>query len=133
MKHLFDASSIINLCAKKRVDTLLEGGALGLAFYEAGNAIWRQVYLRKSLTPAEGRKALITLEAVLKVMGVVSVEHGPAVLDIAIEGGLTYYDASYIHAAVKNGLTLVTDDERLFSVAKRYVSTATSQDIAQQE
>jgi predicted nucleic acid-binding protein len=132
MKHLFDASSIINLCARKNVDTLLEGGTLDLAFYEAGNAIWKQVYLRRSLTRQEGRKALTALAEVLKTMRSVSVEHGPAVLNIAIEAGLTYYDASYIHAAVKNGSTLVTDDGRLFSAAKRYVPTATSRNLGRQ-
>jgi predicted nucleic acid-binding protein len=132
MKRLFDSSSIVHLCAKKRVDVLLEGVALSLAFYEVGNAVWKQVYLKKSLTREEGGKALATLVEVLKKMGEVSVEDGPAVLDIAVEEGLTYYDASYVHAAVKNGLTLVTDDERLRSVAKKYVETATGRDMEQQ-
>ena len=64
-------------------------------------------------------------------MNVVLIEDGSAVLSIAVEEGLTYYDASYIHAAYRNGLTLITDDERLGSIAKKYVQTATSSDIDQ--
>ncbi len=37
--NLFDASAIINLCAEKKLDKLLEGWTLNLAFYELGNAV----------------------------------------------------------------------------------------------
>jgi predicted nucleic acid-binding protein len=132
MKHLYDSSAIINLIARKRADKLLEDGTLGLTFYEVGNAIWKQVYLKRSLTREEGEKALRTLVEVLAMMTEVPVDDGQAVLGIAVEEGLTYYDASYVHAAVKNGLTLVTDDGRLCSAARKYVETATSTDIEQQ-
>jgi len=131
MNQLFDSSSIINLCAKKRLDKLIQGSTLSLAFYEVGNAVWKQVHLKRSLTREEGGKALSTLVEVLKRMNVVLIEDGSAVLSIAVEEGLTYYDASYIHAAYRNGLTLITDDERLGSIAKKYVQTATSSDIDQ--
>jgi predicted nucleic acid-binding protein len=129
MNQLYDSSSIINLCAKRRLDKLLQGSTLSLAFYEVGNAVWKQVHLQRSLTREEGEKALSTLFDVLKRMNVVSIEDSSAVLSIGVEEGLTYYDASYIHAAHANGLTLITDDERLRSIAKKYVQTATSSDI----
>ncbi len=44
---LFDASAIINLCGKKKLDKLLEGWTLNLAFYEIVNAVWKQVYIYK--------------------------------------------------------------------------------------
>jgi len=131
MKQLFDSSSIINLCAKKRLDKLIQGSTLSLALYEVGNAVWKQVHLKRSLTREEGEKALSTLVEVLKRMNVILIEDCSAVLSIAVEEGLTYYDASYIHAADRNGLTLITDDERLSSIAKKYVQTATSSDIEQ--
>jgi len=131
MKQLFDSSSIINLCARKSLDKLLQGGILSLAFYEVGNAVWKQVYLKRSLTLEEGRKALSTLTEVLMKMNLVLIEDSSAVLGIAVEEGLTYYDASYIYAADRNGLTLVTDDERLCSTANKYVQTATSSDTEQ--
>lgn len=132
MKYLYDSSAIINLVAGKRAEKLLEDGTLGLTFYEVGNAIWKQVYLKRSLTREEGEKALRTLVEVLAMMKEVPVDDGQAVLGIAVEEGLTYYDASYVHAAVKNGLTLVTDDGRLCSAARKYVETAKSTDIERQ-
>ncbi|MCJ7610604.1 toxin VapC, partial [Candidatus Bathyarchaeota archaeon] len=61
MKYLYDSSAIINLVAGKRAEKLLEDGTLSLTFYEVGNAIWKQVYLKRSLTREEGEKALRTL------------------------------------------------------------------------
>jgi len=40
--NLLDPSAIINLCGKKKIDKLLEGWTLNLAFYELGNAIWKK-------------------------------------------------------------------------------------------
>jgi len=129
MKHIFDSSSIINLCADRRIDKLQESGTLSLTLYELGNAIWKQVYHRRSLSQEEGGRALTALVKVLKNMREVSVQDEVAVLNIAIEQGLTYYDASYIQATIEDNSTLITDDERLSSAAKRYVKTATSTDI----
>ena len=129
MKLLFDSSSIINLCAKKQIDKLLEGWTLSLAFYEVGNAVWKQVHLHKALTPEEGGRALDALVEVLKKMREVRVEDASAILNIAVREGLTYYDASYIHAAIKKGTTLVTDDKKLHSIAEKYVETITSEEL----
>lgn len=126
MRNIYDSSAIINLCAKKNLDRLLEGETLDLAVYEAGNAVWRQVHLRKTLTREEGEKALTVLTETINNMKTAAIHDTTAVLNIAIEEGITFYDASYLHAAVKNNLTLVTDDERLGSAARRYVKTAFS-------
>ena len=126
MRNIYDSSAIINLCAKKSLDRLLEGETLDLAVYEAGNAVWRQVHLRKTLTREEGEKALTVLTETINNMKTAAIHDTTAVLNIAIEEGITFYDASYLHAAVKNNLTLVTDDERLGSAARRYVKTAFS-------
>lgn len=126
MRNIYDSSAIINLCAKKNLDWLLEGETLDLAVYEAGNAVWRQVHLRKTLTREEGEKALTVLTETINNMKTAAIQDTTAVLNIAIEEGITFYDASYLHAAVKNNLTLVTDDERLSSAARRYVKTAFS-------
>ena len=126
MRNIYDSSAIINLCAKKNLDGLLEGETLDLAVYEAGNAVWRQVHLRKTLTREEGEKALTVLTETINNMKTAAIQDTTAVLNIAIEEGITFYDASYLHAAVKNNLTLVTDDERLSSAARRYVKTAFS-------
>ena len=39
------------------------------------------------------------------------------------------YDASYLHAAIQSDRVLVTDDETLTSIAKKYVETLKSDDL----
>jgi predicted nucleic acid-binding protein len=129
MKLLFDSSSIINLCAKKQIEELLNGWTLNLAFYELGNAVWKQVHLHKALTPEEGSGALDALTEVLRKMREAPIEDASAILNIAVREGLTFYDASYIHATIKNGATLVTDDEKLRSTASKHVETITSEEL----
>jgi len=110
---LFDSSAIINLCGERKIDGLLKGKTLNLAFYEVGNAVWRQVHIQKAITREEGDTVLDSLMGVMERMGKIGVEKPLEVLKIAIGENLTYYDASYLQAAIENGLTLVTDDEKL--------------------
>jgi predicted nucleic acid-binding protein len=129
MSYLFDSSAIINLSSEKKAEKLLKGATMSLAFYEVGNAIWKQVHLRGSLTKEEGSKALTALARLLKQMKEASVKYEAAALIIAVEEGLTYYDASYIQAAIDNALILVTDDAELLSKGKRYVETQASAEL----
>ena len=129
MKHLFDSSSIINLCSERKIERLLEGCTLNLAFYELGNAVWKQVHLHKALTQKEGSEALAALTEVYGQMRELHVEDTSTILNIAVEEGLTYYDASYIHAAIKNDAVLVTDDRKLHTAARKYVETTTSEEL----
>jgi predicted nucleic acid-binding protein len=43
----------------------------------------------------------------------------PDITRAAIETGLSYYDASYLHTAVTLGFTLATEDKRLIQAAKQ--------------
>ena len=129
MKPLFDSSSIINLCSERKIERLLEGYTLNLAFYELGNAVWKQVHPHKALTQEEGGEALAALTEVYGQMRELPVEDASSILNIALEEGLTYYDASYIHAAIKHDAVLVTDDIKLHTAASKYVETTTSEEL----
>ena len=129
MTYLFDSSSIINLCSERKIERLLDGCTLNLAFYELGNAVWKQVYLNKTLTQEEGGIALAALTDVYGQMRELFVEDASSILNIAIGEGLTYYDASYVHAAIKNEAMLVTDDGKLRTTASKYVETSTSEEL----
>ena len=75
--RLFDSSAIINLCGRKKVDQLLKGCTINLAFYELGNAIWKQVYLHKTL---DLEKAELLLNALMEVFNrMKKVDEGSAV------------------------------------------------------
>ena len=126
---LFDSSAIINLCAEKKLDPLLEGFTLNLAPYELGNAVWKQVCIHKTVTVEEANIVLDLLADVFGKMRKLKVEHPLEILKIAVEEKITYYDASYLYTAIKNGLTLVTDDEKLYNVGKKHVKAVKSNEV----
>jgi len=126
---LFDSSAIINLCGERKIDKLLEGSTLSLAPYEVGNAVWRQVHIHGAITVEEGSTVLDTVAEVIKRMERMEVESPLEILRIAVEEDLTYYDASYLHTAMRNNLTLVTDDKKLYNAAKKHVETMKSDEI----
>jgi len=127
--NLFDSSAIINLCGEKKIDKLLDGWTLNLAFYELGNAVWKQVYVHKTITVNEANTLLDPLIEVFRKLRKPETEDALETLKIAVKESLTYYDASYINAAMGNGLTLVTDDEPLYKMSKKYVNTVTSDEL----
>lgn len=110
---LFDSSAIINLCGERKIDKLRDGWMLHLAFYEIGNAVWKQVNIRKTITITEANIVLDALTEVMKILKKPKAEDAVAISKIATKENLTYYDAAYIQAAIQNSLTLVTDDEKL--------------------
>ncbi|MEM3886535.1 MAG: type II toxin-antitoxin system VapC family toxin [Candidatus Methanomethylicia archaeon] len=126
---LFDSSAIINLCGEGEIDKLFGGFTLNLAFYELGNAVWKHVHIYKTITMDEAIMILDSLIEVFKRLKRLEAEDALEILKIAVNEGLTYYDASYIHTAIKNSLTLVTDDQQLYDISKKYVKTVTSKEI----
>ncbi len=126
MNFIFDSSAIINLCGNKEIDKMLGGWTLNLAIYELGNAVWKQVKIYKKITVEEANLVLDSLMEVFRRMKKPTAENPLRTLKIAVEENLTYYDASYISAAIENNLTLVTDDEKLYGVGKKYVKTIRS-------
>jgi len=125
---LFDASAIINICSRGGAEKL-QGYTSSLAVYEIGNAIWRQIYQRSKLSMEEGVKALDVLHEVLENLEKLEMIDPEEVLKMAVNEGLTFYDASHLYLAVKNNLTLVTDDEKLYRIAEKYIRVLKSRDI----
>jgi predicted nucleic acid-binding protein len=50
------------------------------------------------------------------------------ILEIAVTEGFSYYDATYLLAAMDKKMTLVTDDKKLKQVGDKYVNTVTSRE-----
>jgi len=50
-------------------------------------------------------------------------------LDMGLRESLTFYDASYIKLALESNLELVTDDEKLYRIAGRYIKTFKSGEL----
>ena len=126
---LFDSSAIIVLCGEKKLDKLLDGWTINLAYYELGNAVWKQVNIHKKITTNEAEKVLDSLMEAFKRLKKPKSEDALETLKIATKENLTYYDASYIRTAIKNAFTLVTDDDKLLKTAKKYTEAITSQQL----
>jgi len=125
---LLDASAIINICSREEIEKI-EGYTSNLAIYEVGNAIWKQVYQRRKISIEEAIIVLEVLYEIFENLKKLEMDYTKEVLKIAVNEGLTFYDASYIYLAVKNNLTLVTDDDKLYRVAERYVKVLKSKEL----
>ncbi|HID06421.1 MAG TPA: PIN domain-containing protein [Armatimonadetes bacterium] len=115
MRYLLDASALYPLVLRLREKVLLyasELAVLDLTAYEVGNALWKE-HRRGRLRDVEGAAALF--ERLLGALEKLRVEDIGGVLKVALERGLTFYDASYVCAAEERGLTLVSDDEAILS------------------
>ncbi len=70
------------------------------------------------------------ISRVFSVIEVVSVRGlEKEVFELASRENLTVYDAAYMYIATKNGLVLVTDDEKLKRRASRYTKVMSSSEL----
>ena len=117
----------------KAFDTLTEGRTIYLAYYELGNALWRECLLLKRISLEEAEKSLDLMYAMLAHMQVAKLdnEKGNEILDTAHKFKLTFYDSSYLVEAKKNNQVLVTDDNKLAKAAENLgVKTLASSTLA---
>ena len=120
--RLFDASSIIEILSTERrggVDLFKEGTRTDLTLFEVGNVVWKTRGQRGLKNPGEATSRVREAGKVLGLMAVAHLEPGEAeyVLEVVLSYGLSFYDASYLYIAIRNGLTLVTEDEALRKAA----------------
>jgi len=121
--YLLDSSAIARVLGGLKgeaVKTLDGKITLDLARYELGNVIWKQSLLegRLSLEEAVDRAgSLAKIFELLEVRCVDSVEGFEGVMKLAVELGMTFYDAAYLYSAKNGRLTLVTEDGELVEKA----------------
>ena len=120
---LFDSNAIYKLIREtpnKALDKLMEGTTIYLAYYEIGNALWRECLLLKRISIEEAEKSLSLMYSMLARMKVALLndEKGNEVLDAAYKFNLTFYDSAYLVEAKKNNKILVTDDNKLAKAAE---------------
>jgi len=120
---LFDSNIIYRLIRelpKGAMEKLVEGSTIYLAYYELGNALWRESLLLKRISIDEAQKSLDLMYSLLDRMHIASIDNqtGSEVLQRAYEFHLTFYDATYLIEAKKSGKTLVTDDNKLAKAAE---------------
>ena len=131
MKFLLDASSLMLLIkkadAKSTVEFLQNSLILNLTFYEVGNVIWKETTLQKYLTVQETKKIAILAQTILSKIEQLTGDNEDfeKILEIAQDENLTFYDASYVHFAKQKTLTLLTEDQKLETKAKKHTPTQT--------
>jgi len=109
---IVDASSIIRAVKEGRMEKVVGASTIPLAKFEIGNAIWKDVHLRGLYSAEDAGKLLEVILGLIDLMKVVEPDYGLA-LKVAVERGITFYDASYVAAAVQRGTKLVTEDAEL--------------------
>jgi predicted nucleic acid-binding protein len=130
-RYLFDSNAIYRLIREtpeKALEKLSEGTTIHLAYYELGNALWRECRLLKRLSSEEAEKSLDLMYAMLMHMHIATVGNsGKEILAAANQFNLTYYDAAFLVEAMKTNIILVTDDAKLAKTAETLgVATAPS-------
>ncbi len=138
-KHqlVFDSNIIYKLIRETpeaASEILSQGATIYLAYYELGNALWREALLFKRISLKEAQKSLDLMYQILDHMEVAPLadKSGSEVLDTAYTLNLTFYDSAYLTEAKKTGKTLVTDDNKLALAAKNLgIQTLSSKTLQQ--
>ena len=134
---LFDSNAIYKLIRElpqDAIEKLVKGTTIYLAYYELGNALWRECLLLKRISIEEAKKSLDLMYSILERMQVTSLDNetGSEVLDTAYKFNLTFYDTSYLIEAKKSDKTLVTDDTKLAKAAENLgIKTLSSKTLMQ--
>lgn len=126
--RVFDTSSIYLVVKRGNIGLLMNAYTLTLAKYEIGNAIWKEIRLKKALSPKEGEKVLSVFGKIFNEMEIIEPDYG-RVLKISTDLHVNYYDASYLQAAQKLQLPLVTEDRKLRIVAEEYIEVYSFDEI----
>ena len=106
MKYVLDTLAIIDLIQSlkdKSVDLFKECITADLALYEIGNFLWKI-------------KRIDLLPDFINILKFIKIEHAglsEEALSIAVDEGLTYYDAIYLYLSKKYKVPLVSSDKEL--------------------
>ena len=104
--------------ARRWLDASHDYLAPDLVFPEAGNAISKKVR-RGELTPAEARRLATDISGAaveaISMRGLL-----PDAEALAVTTGMTVYDAVYVALAVRLETRVITADEGLLRIARRY-------------
>ncbi|MBO3842283.1 MAG: type II toxin-antitoxin system VapC family toxin [Candidatus Brockarchaeota archaeon] len=129
MKAIVDASSLLTMIKNIEGEALLSRlnglATLDMAFYEIGNALWKQVSIRGVASREELKRVVLAVGKVFLMNSFIKIGWRDldysAVFDLAVGNGITFYDASYLMASIVFKKPLVTEDEKLKRVAAKHV------------
>lgn len=125
-QRLFDASALVDVILGEggkalNIGVVFNETLLDLTMYEASNALWKIAVAQDLLSDDELQEAVDILE---RLNHEVRVERATETelqqtMRVARRDGLSFYDASYLTVAERDGLSLVTEDGALRDAAIR--------------
>lgn len=125
-QRLFDASALVDVILGEggkalNIGVVFNETLLDLTMYEASNALWKIAVAQDLLSDDELQEAVDILE---RLNHEVRVERAAETelqqtMRVARRDGLSFYDASYLTVAERDGLSLVTEDGALRDAAIR--------------
>jgi len=138
LKYLLDASALLPLVTRRGKQLIVEASrenlvTTDLAIYEACNSLWKLATLLKTISVEDAVDVATTLKDL--IMRNVIQQINFAKLDFSrtfnktYKERLTFYDASYITSAEGIEAILVTEDEKLWKAASKFVKTITYTDL----
>jgi predicted nucleic acid-binding protein len=128
MSYVFDSSSIYSAIKLVVLGVLGGNYTVKLAEYELSNIIWKEVSLFRRITKEEGIKLLLITKDILSTMNIEEIDE-IKVGELAMDYNLTFYDASYLWLAIKKGIPLVSENEKLRKKAENIVEARRLEDI----
>jgi|BEDMetMinimDraft_2_1075160.scaffolds.fasta_scaffold00131_14 hypothetical protein len=128
MSYVFDSSSIYSAIKLVVLGVLGGNYTVKLAEYELSNIIWKEVSLFRRITKEEGIKLLLITKDILSTMNIEEIDE-IKVGELAMDYNLTFYDASYLWLAIKKGIPLVSENEKLRKKAENIVEVRRLEDI----
>ena len=134
MKYLLDASALLPLVTRHGRQLIVEASrenlvTTDLAIYEACNSLWKLATLLKSISLEDAVEVAavikeLTMRNVIELVDYTKLDFSWT-LRLAHKENLTFYDSSFIITAEGTGAILVTEDEKLEEVARKFVKTIT--------
>jgi predicted nucleic acid-binding protein len=138
VKYLLDASALLPLVTRRGKQLIVEASrenlvTTDLAIYEACNSLWKLATLLKTISLEDAVDVATTLKDlitrnVIQPINFAKLDFSHA-LKRAYKERLTFYDASYITSAEGIEAILVTEDEKLWKAASKFVKTITYTDL----
>ncbi|RLI91883.1 MAG: toxin VapC [Candidatus Altiarchaeales archaeon] len=125
---IFDSSSIFNLIKDNKIEILFDGKTSGLVYFELCNLLWKESYIFKKI---ELEEAIMILSLMLEILAEMKIQEVDLkeVLELSVKLGITSYDAVFVHLALKENETLVTDDEKLKRRVREVVRVKSSEEV----
>lgn len=118
-KYLIDTSALYPMLSKGIVLDSEKFSVSVLTEYELGNVLWKESQNKKFRNYSRVAQIFSEMIKDLKAYSIDSIQE---VLKLALDRGLTFYDASYAYIAETRRLILITEDSELLKKTKKAIS-----------